>query len=191
MATISIIYGSVRSDRQGIKAARFYENTLKERGHRVNLIDPSVYQFPLLDKMHKEYEAGKAPEPLETVSKLLKSSDGFIIVSGEYNHSIPPALKNLLDHFQSEYFFKPSGIVTYSAGSFGGVRAGSDLRAVCGELGMPSISSMMPIPSVQKAFEEDGTPIDEAYNKRADRFLTEFEWYVEAFANQREKGTPY
>ncbi len=50
MATISIIYGSVRSDRQGIKAARFFENTLKEGGHRVNMIDPSVYQFPLLEK---------------------------------------------------------------------------------------------------------------------------------------------
>lgn len=191
MGTISIIYGSVRSDRQGIKAARFFENTLKERGHTVNFIDPMEYQFPLLDKMHKEFPEGEAPEPLETVSKLLKASDGFLIVSGEYNHSIPPALKNVLDHFQSEYFFKPSGIVTYSAGSFGGVRAGGDLRAVCGELGMPSISSMMPIPSVQKAFEEDGTPIDEAYNRRAERFLKEFEWYVDAFKTQRSKGTPY
>ena len=31
-------------------------------------------------------------------------------------------MKNLLDHFQTEYFFKPSAIACYSAGSFGGVR---------------------------------------------------------------------
>jgi NAD(P)H-dependent FMN reductase len=32
--------------------------------------------------------------------------DSFMIVSGEYNHSIPPALKNLLDHFLEEWFWR-------------------------------------------------------------------------------------
>lgn len=191
MATISILYGSVRSDRQGIKAARFFKNTLENRGHNVHLIDPMEHQLPLLDKMHKEYESGQAPSELQTISDMLSESDGFVIVSGEYNHSVPPALKNILDHFQSEYFFKPSAIVTYSAGSFGGVRAAVHLRAICGELGMPSISSMFPIPSVQNAFGEDGTAIDEAYNRRAKRFLEEFEWYVSALKAQRDLGTPY
>lgn len=191
MATIAIIYGSVRSGREGIKAARFLKNTLEQRGHTAHLVDPIEFPLPLLDKMHKEYAAGEAPHRMQELSDLFKSADGFLIVSGEYNHSIPPALKNTLDHFQSEYFFKPSGIVTYSAGSFGGVRAAVHLRAICGELGMPSISSMFPIPAVQNAFEEDGTAIDTAYIKRADRFLTEFEWYVSAFKTQRALGTPY
>ena len=56
----------------------------------------------------------------------------FAIVSGEYNHGIPPGLKNLLDHFLEEYFFRPSAIVCYSAGQFGGVRAAMQLRAECG-----------------------------------------------------------
>lgn len=191
MATISIFYGSVRSNRQGIKAARFIEKKLRERNHNVHLIDPIEYEFPMLDRMYKEYGEGEAPEVIETVAGLLKDSDGFVVVSGEYNHSIPPALKNILDHYQKEYFFKPSALVTYSAGSFGGVRAGVHLRAVCGELGMPSISSMLPIPKVQDAFEEDGTPKDEAYHRRAERFLNEFDWYLEAFMTQRKNGTPY
>ena len=141
--------------------------------------------------MYKEYQPGEAPEKMEKLSKILDGSDGFVIVSGEYNHSIPPALKNLLDHFQSEYFFKPSAIVTYSAGSFGGVRAAVHLRAICGELGMPSISSMFPIPVVQKAFDFDGNALDDAYERRSSRFLDEFDWYVQAFKNQRLKGTPY
>jgi NAD(P)H-dependent FMN reductase len=53
---------------------------------------------------------------MQRVAELLSAADGFVVVSGEYNHSIPAALKNLLDHFQSEYHYKPSGIVTYSAG---------------------------------------------------------------------------
>ena len=189
--TISVIYGSVRSERKGINAARFFEKQLKSRGYQVHLIDPLVYKFPLLEKMYKVYEEGTALEVLENVHHLLAESDGFIIVSGEYNHSIPPALKNILDHYQTEYFFKPSGIVTYSAGNFGGVRAGVQLRAVCGELGMPSISSMFPIPTIDKAFDEDGNALDSAYEKRVEKFLNEFDWYVDALKTKRQSGTPY
>ena len=40
-------------------------------------------------------------------------ADAIVVVSGEYNHSIPPALSNLLDHFLEEWFWKPSAIVCY------------------------------------------------------------------------------
>ena len=75
--------------------------------------------------MYKEYEKGKAPAVLERFALLYRAADAFIVVSGEYNHSIPPALSNLLDHFLEEYFFRPSAIVCYSAGAFGGVRHGT------------------------------------------------------------------
>ena len=81
---------------------------------------------------------------LERLAGLIKAADGFIIVSGEYNHSIPPALSNLLDHFLEEYFWRPSAIVCYSAGPFGGVRAAMQLRAMLCELGTPSIPSLLP-----------------------------------------------
>ncbi len=189
----TLLYGSVRHHRQGIKGARFLETQLKERGHDVTLIDPmeSQYQLPFLDKMYKEFQQGEAPENMERIAEHLRNSDGFVVVTAEYNHSLPPALKNLLDHFQEEYLFKPSAIACYSAGSFGGVRAAVHLRAVLGELGTPSISSMFPMPQVGKAFLEDGTPQEEAYYRRADRFLKELEWYEEALKQQREKGTPF
>ena len=63
-----VFYGSVRSDRQGIKAVKFVLNKLKERGHDVALIDPVEYRLPLLDKMYKEYARGEAPEPLEALA---------------------------------------------------------------------------------------------------------------------------
>jgi len=189
--TISIIYGSVRSDRQGIKVAKFLEKMLKERKINVHLIDPLEYELPLLDKMYKEYAPGTAPEPMEKLAELLNGSDGFLIVTGEYNHSIPPALKNLLDHFQGEYYFKPSAIASYSAGSFGGVRAAVHLRVILGELGMPAISSMLPFPLIGNLFDEDLTPKNEFIGPSASRFLDEFSWYAEAFKNQREKGVPY
>jgi NAD(P)H-dependent FMN reductase len=110
-----------------------------------------------------------------------------VIVSGEYNHTVPPALTNLLDHFLEEYFYKPSAIVCYSAGAFGGVRAAITLRAMLAELGMSSIPSIFPIPRVQDAFEEDGTPTDADYERRVASFLDELEWYARALKAERER----
>ncbi len=186
-----VIYGSVRHHRQGIKAARFIVRECEGRGHRTTLIDPVEEQLPLLDRMYKEFEPGQAPGTLARLAEQIKKADAFIIVSGEYNHSIPPALANLLDHFLEEYFWRPSAIVCYSAGAFGGVRAAMQLRAMLGELGMPSIPSIFPIPKVQDAFDEEGHPQDDAYHRRVARFLDELEWYARALKAARKEGVPY
>ncbi len=185
---IAVIYGSARRDRQGIKAARFVVHKLQQRSHDVSLIDSQIYELPPLDWMYKEYAEGKAPEAMHKVAEILNAADGFIIVSAEYNHSVPAALKNLLDHFQSEYLYKPSGIVTYSAGPFGGVRALINLRAILAELGTPSIPSAFPISQIHKAFDTDGKPLDTLYENRVVKFLDEFEWYVSALRQARIQG---
>ncbi len=189
--TISIIYGSVRSERQGIKAAKYLEGKLKDRGIIVHFIDPLEYPLPLLVKMYKEYAPDKAPETMKVLSKLFTESDGFLIVTGEYNHSIPAALKNLLDHFQREYFFKPSAIASYSSGTFAGVRAAVHVRVIVGELGMPAISSILPFPSIGELFNNDLTPKNKRIESSTARFIDEFIWYAEAFKTQRQSGTPY
>jgi NAD(P)H-dependent FMN reductase len=186
-----VIYGSVRSARQGIKAARFIRNECARRGHSATLIDPLEQRLPLLDRMYKEYAPGQAPENLERLAGQIRKADAFLIVSGEYNHSIPPALSNLLDHFLEEYFWRPSAIVCYSAGPFGGVRAAMQLRAMLCELGMPSIPSLLPLPKVQDAFDEDGHSRDEALARRSERFLSELEWYANALKAARQTGVPY
>jgi NAD(P)H-dependent FMN reductase len=189
---VAILVGSVRSDRQGIKVAHFVARALTTRGHEVTVVDPAVTPLPLLDRMYKEFPAGGAPPELERLARLYRAADGFVVVSGEYNHSIPPALSNLLDHFLEEYFFRPSAIVCYSSGAFGGVRAAMQLRAMLCELGMPSISSLFPVPAVQDAFDGQGYPRDAAtVERRFSRFAAEFEWYAEALRDRRARGVPY
>jgi len=188
---VAIIYGSVRSARQGIKAAKYLNRKLKERGIEASLIDPMEYKLPLLDKMYKEYNAGEAPSAMQEVHDIFAGADGFLIVSGEYNHSIPPALKNILDHFQSEYLFKPGAIASYSAGMFGGMRVAVHLRAVLAELGMLSISSIQPFPKVQDNIDDEGNPKNEFIEPSTNRFLDEFEWYLKALKTAREKGKPF
>jgi NAD(P)H-dependent FMN reductase len=183
-----VFYGSVRSARQGIRVARFVANQCRARGHDVTLVDPLEYPLPLLDKMYKEYAKGEAPGVLERLARLVKAADAYVVVSGEYNHTIPPGLANLLDHFLEEYFYKPSAIVCYSAGPFGGVRAAIALRSMLAELGMSSIPSIFPVPKVQDAFRDDGTPLEPGYDRRIAKFLDELEWYARALKAEREGG---
>jgi NAD(P)H-dependent FMN reductase len=182
-----VVYGSVRSERHGIRAARFVVDQCRARGHDVDLVDPVEYPLPLLDKMYKEYPTGGAPPVMERLAALIVPADGVVVVSGEYNHSIPPALSNLLDHFLEEWFWKPSAIVCYSAGPFGGVRAAMQLRMMLAELGMASIPSIFPVPRVQDAFAEDGTPAEPAMRTRAAKFFEELEWYAEALRAHRDR----
>jgi NAD(P)H-dependent FMN reductase len=190
--SIAVLLGSVRSDRQGIKAARYILKALEARGHEAVLVDPMEKRLPLLDRMYKEYPKGEAPPVMEELAALYRRVDGFVIVTAEYNQSVPPALKNLLDHFLEEYFWRPSTIMSYSAGRFGGVRAAVTLRTVLCELGMPSLPSILAIPSIGRALTEDGAAAEAWIDKAADRFLREFEWYAEALKAKRGEGkVPY
>ncbi len=189
MAKIAVIVGSVRKDRQGIKVARWLEQKLKDRNHTVFFIDPVELDLPLLDRMYKEMT--DPPPQLKKLQTMIKDAEGYIPVTPEYNHSTSSSLKNTLDICLEEYFFKPSAIVSYSVGGLGGIIAAQQLRIIFAELGAPAISSSFSISSVQNVFDENGGLVDKNYDKRVTRFLDEFEWYIDAFKNQREKGTPY
>ena len=192
MAKIALIVGSVRHDRQGIKVAppRWMEQKLKDRNHTVFFIDPNEINLPLLDRMYKEMTSPS--EMLRELENKIKSAEGYLPVTPEYNHSTSAAMKNTLDYFLEEYYFKPSAIVSYAPGGFGGINAAQQMRLIFAELGAPAIPSSFPISRLHEVFDENGKLIDQRYEKRVKRFLDEFEWYIEALKNQRETwGTPY
>jgi NAD(P)H-dependent FMN reductase len=121
MSKIALFVGSVRWDRQGIKVARWVERKLADRNHTVYFIDPLELKLPLLDRMYKEMSD---PSPkLRDLWIKIKDAEGYLAVTPEYNRSTSAAMKNTLDYFLEEYFFKPSAIVSYSAGIFGGINA--------------------------------------------------------------------
>jgi len=66
----------------------------------------------------------KLPEKAKALQDIVRNADCYLIISPEYNHSIPPALSSVMGHFGgSLYKCKPSGIVTYSPSPFAGMRA--------------------------------------------------------------------
>lgn len=189
--TFPVLLGSVRPERQALRVGRMVTDALTAAGHEAVIVDPLELHLPLLERTYGEYETGKAPAGLDALASLYERADGFVIVSGEYNHGIPPALKNLLDYFLKEYFWRPSGIVCYSSGQFGGVRAAMQLRMVLGELGMPSIPALLSIPRVATAVDESGRPQPEWLVTALADFLAEFTWYSRALRQGRAGGTPY
>jgi NAD(P)H-dependent FMN reductase len=189
--TIPVLLGSVRPERQALRAGRMVAEAVQAAGHEAVIVDPLALRLPLLERTYREFETGSAPAGLDELAALYRRADGFIIVSGEYNHGIPPALKNLLDYFLDEYFWRPSGIVCYSSGQFGGVRAAMQLRMTLGELGMPSIPSLLPIPRIGHALDEAGRPQQDWLAPALADFLAEFVWYARALKQGRAGGTPY
>jgi NAD(P)H-dependent FMN reductase len=181
----------------GDRAAKWVLAQLQARGHEAVLVDAAELNLPILDKMWKEIKHGPPPAyaalhaKLTHLANLYARADGFCIVSGEYNHSVPPGLTNLIDYFLEEYFFRPSAIVCYSAGPFGGVRAAMQLRALLSEAGTPPIPSLQPIPSIASALSPDGVALNPHFANRSAKFFAEFEWYMRACSAERVNGLPY
>lgn len=91
---------------------------------QISIVDIPMYNFDLHEKVF--------PEPIEKLSTAIKTADAVIIVTPEYNYSIPGALKNVID-FLSKHLAKPFdkkavGIISASPSLLGGVRAQYHLR---------------------------------------------------------------
>ena len=187
---IAVILSSVRPKRLNERVAKLVTKQIQLKGHTVITIDPLHYKLPLLDTPIHWQNRNDAPELLRTISDKLIEADAFIVVSAEYNHTIPPALSNLMSFFFPEYKYKPSGIVSYSPGAMGGVRAAMALRPFLAELGCVSIPKLLAIGLAQQKIDENGVASDSKTVEFTDAFLDQLFWYAEAMKVQRQKGVP-
>ena len=190
---ILVFYGSYRSDRMGIRLARFVVDRLRRRGDDVELVDAKAVNLPMLDRMYKEYPKGQAPAALEELAGKIRGADGFVFITGEYNWGIQPGLKNLTDHFLEEWFWRPAAIASYSAGRFSGVRAATAWHSTLSEMGMVVISSSLAVGPIAQTLSADGKATGEggkALEHAFPRFADDMKWWMEAAKVQRAKKLP-
>jgi NAD(P)H-dependent FMN reductase len=190
---ILVLYGSYRSDRMGIRLANYVVEGLLARGEHVELIDAKAVGLPMLDRMYKEHKPGTAPAALEDLAGKIRSADGFVFVTGEYNWGMQPGLKNLTDHFLEEWFWRPAAIASYSAGRFAGARAALAWHGTLSEMGMVVISSSIAVGPIAHTLSAEGKPIGEggkALEHAFPRFADDFLWWVEAAKAQRARKKP-
>lgn len=160
------------------------------------LIDPLDFDLEPIFKPHFAYAQGKAPAQLQSLAEKIAAADGYVMVSPEYNHSVSPALAHLLNHFGSSLFsYKPSAIVTYSAGQWGGVRAAVGMRSFLSELGCLPVSAMIHIPKAHEVLAEDGNSLEqidaEKWMSYFSRTFTQLTWWASAAKNQRNEVDPH
>jgi NAD(P)H-dependent FMN reductase len=188
-----VLYGSYRHNRAGIRLAHYAVAELAARGHAVELIDAKAVGLPKLDRMYKEHAPGEAPPELAALAEKIRKADGFVFVTGEYNWGVQPGLKNLTDHFLEEWFWRPAGIISYSAGRFAGARSNMAWHGTLSEMGMVVISSTVGVGQITAALDADGKPTGEggaALARAFPNFAADLEWWAEAAQSQRERRAP-
>lgn len=174
---IAVISGSTRPARKSHQVAVEISRILSEEFENTSswIFDVLEENLPLLDNT---YSSNKSPTPnLETLSVKLENSDGFIIVSPEWNGSFPGGLKNSMDYFLSPFRKKPFGIVGVSEGRLGGINAAKNLVVYAQHLKGIVSPFLLLTPKVDSLFK-DGVLVDDGYKKRLDNFLKEFSWLV-------------
>jgi NAD(P)H-dependent FMN reductase len=186
MFYIPIVLGSTRRDRQSVKVGRFVLARLKQRQNvQTELLDLLELNFPIMEeRLHRRDDP---PPGLKEFGEKIGRADSVIIVTPEYNNGYPGVLKNALDYLLPEYERKPIGIVTVSAGGFGGINCLAQLRLVTLGMGAFPIPENLAVSRVHDSFNDDGTPNDPDYEKRATEFLDEVLWFAEAISDRKAK----
>ena len=192
---ILVFYGSYRTDRKGIRLAKFLMARLAARGDLPELIDAKAINLPMLDRMYKEYSYSTAPTALASLAKKIRSADAFLFVAGEYNWGVQPGLKNLTDHFLEEWFWRPAAIASYSGGRLSGARSNFVWHGTLSEMGMVVISSTLSVGPIEQSLTAEGAPIGDGgarLQKAFPRFADDLAWWAEAARKQRaHKAPPY
>ncbi len=122
-----LVTGTVREGNKSQKVAGEAFRHFSEVGES-KVFDLCEKEIPLMEQRLTVDES--PPEDVEEFKELVDWSDVIILVTPEYNHSIPGALKNLIDYLYEEYQDKAFSYITVSAGGFGGVRAQSHLHDI-------------------------------------------------------------
>ncbi|MBB2147075.1 FMN reductase [Pedobacter sp. LMG 31464] len=180
MKNIAIISASVRNGRNSHRVALYFKKFLEENKlANVKILDLKEYNFPIFEERLR-FISNPSEAMLSFADEVTKA-DGIIIVTPEYNGGYPASLKNVTDLLYAEWKRKPIAISTVSAGAFAGAQVLTSLQFTLWKIGALTIPAMFPVGTVEKTFDENGLPSDEAAtDKRAAIFVNELLYWVDA-----------
>ncbi|MEZ5764786.1 MAG: NADPH-dependent FMN reductase [Xanthobacteraceae bacterium] len=176
---IAVIVGSLRKDAFSLKTARALAK-LAPATLKLNIVTLEGLSF-----FNQDLEANP-PADWVAFREKIQASDGVIIVTPEYNRSIPGVLKNALDigsrpYGKSSFQGRPLGLFGTSPGAHGGVSAVKHLQQI-----MPGISG--PIMQQPEAYAGMLGDAFDAHGEVTKDSLKQFVTaYIEAFAKWVEQ----
>ncbi len=164
---ILVFGGSIRTGSLSAKLAALSAKELALIGAEVTLISLADYPLPIYNA---DLEKGEGiPENARKLAGLIAKSRGVFIATPEYNHSLPPLLKNAIDwasrpKLTAEFNHRGRvyAIGSSSNGMIGGARALIDLRKVLATaLGALVIAEQVSVSLANAAFDDSGHLIAE------------------------------
>lgn len=184
--TIAVLAGTVRTQRESIKAARWVAEFGRSLPNvEIIFVDPKEFDFP---------GDGNDPEGKDPrYSEIVARADAFFVVTPEYNHSFPGSLKRMLDSELQLYNHKPVAFAGCSDGNWGGTRAIEALVPAVRETGLVVMSWDVYFPYVQNIFDEDGQIKQEyeaRYNRNVGKLYGELLWFARLLKRGRRGLEP-
>lgn len=178
---LPVILGTNRKERKSVFVAKWLVGEMEKRPEiETRLFDVGDFALP-----RDDYGQG-IKDLFPEWRDAIVGADGLVIVSPEYNHGYPGALKSVLDLLLKEYIHKAVALVGVSAGPWGGARVIEAMVPMVRELGLAVTFSDLNFPSVQTKFDAEGKLLDDAYGRRAKDFLDELVWMSRALKWGRE-----
>lgn len=176
---VAIIYGSVREGRLCDCIVDWVRERMgAQPDFDVDLIDPRLHGWGSEGRSGRE-------EDLSRLKARVAEADAFVVVTPEYNHGYPAALKEAIDAAYQEWNAKVVGFVSYG-GLAGGVRAVEQLRQVFAELHVATVRDGVMLPNVWERIGDDGKlaatrSAEAAFRKMAGQLR----WWASALRNAR------
>jgi NAD(P)H-dependent FMN reductase len=185
---IAVIIGSTREGRFGPTVADWFVTgggtSAEDHGIAFDIIDLAEADLPLTLAGFGQ----PRPDAVAALAPRLAAADAFVIVTPEYNHSFPAALKNAIDWYNSEWRHKPVAFISYG-GISGGLRAVQQLRQVFIELAAVPIRDSVSFHEYWNEFGADRSwpQPSEARDKAVRTLLEELVWSARTLrAGRRE-----
>lgn len=181
---LAVIIGSTREGRAGAPIGRWFTARTEERGDMLlDVVDLAEVALPTV--------YGRPPSPdVAAFATRIAAADAYVVITPEYNHGYPAALKNAIDHCYVEWRAKPVGFVSYG-GLAGGTRAVEQLRQVFGELHAATIRDSVSFVLGTGLFDDDGgLAASPEHEKAATTMLDRLAWWGHAL-RQARSTTPY
>jgi NAD(P)H-dependent FMN reductase len=172
MEQLLIISCSVRRERRSHGVAVYLADFVKRAGlAEAELFDLKAANFPVFEE-RLQYLPDPPANAVE-FGRMVQRADAVILVSPEYNLSVPAATKNAVDLLVREWVDKPVGIAAVSAGSFGARNVWGELSKILLILGARPSSAGYFVPTVQNFYSEKGliAPDTKAFDDRARKFV--------------------
>lgn len=176
---LEIVVASVRAGRIAPVVAEWFSGTARSRREfDVGVIDLAETPLP--------QDLSGGPE-VDAFTRRIGAAEAFVVVTSEYNHGYPAALKTAIDTVKHQWRTKPVGFVSYG-GLSGGLRAVEQLRQVVVEVHMVPVRESVSFHRVKHAFAQDGTTTDGAAIDSAQRMLDQVEWWAHTVRAGRNRS---